>query len=244
MAILPPVVILVEPQMGENIGAAARVMANFALSELRLVAPRDGWPNPQAEAMAVGAVDTVRNAAVFATLEEALADVHTAYAATARQRYMVKPVLTTKEWAENIQPRIMAGECTAIIFGPERTGLTNDHIALANYCVTVPVNPAFPSLNLAQSVAICAYEWFASQTLLSAIDNTPDIPPVATHGEVMGMLHQLETQLEAHGFFKTPEKKPGMVHSISTIFKRIPLTSQDVQTLRGIIRALAEGPSM
>lgn len=236
MPLPSPVIILVEPQLGENIGATARVMQNFSLSELRIVNPRDGWPNPQAEAMAVGAVEIVKQAKVTATLEEVLADIQHVYAATARQRYMVKPVLSSHEWGKDA---IQRGR-SALMFGPERTGLTNDHIALANHIVTIPVNPAFASLNLAQSVAILAYEWFGVQEGLPTLDTTPDIPPAASHDEIMGLFHHLETELEKHHFFKTADKKPGMVNSIRNIFKRIELTSQDIKTLRGIIRSLAE----
>lgn len=240
MACTPPIIILVEPQLGENIGAAARVMLNFGLTSLRIVKPRDGWPNLQAEAMAVGAIDIVRNATVTATLEEAIADIHTLYATTARHRYMVKPVLSAREWGNHVYPRSVAGEKTAILFGPERTGLTNDHVALANYNVTIPVNPDFSSLNLAQSIAIFSYEWFSTQTDITPLDNSPDMPALATHAEVMGLFHHLEGELEQHGFFKTEAKKPGMINSIRNIFKRIPLTSQDIQTFRGMIRALSE----
>lgn len=235
-----PVVILVEPQLGENIGAAARVMHNFGLSNLRIVAPRDGWPNMQAEAMAVGAIDIVKNALVTNTLEEALTDIQTVYAATARHRYMVKPILSSREWGGHIYPRSIAGEHTAIMFGPERTGLTNEHITLANYGVTIPVNPDFSSLNLAQSVAVLAYEWFCTQTTIAPLENSGDTPALATNEEIMGLLHHLEHDLEASGFFKTTAKKPGMIQSIRNIFKRIPLTSQDTKTLRGIIRALSK----
>lgn len=236
MPLPSPVIILVEPQLGENIGATARVMQNFGLNELRIVNPRDGWPNAQAEAMAVGAIEIVKQAKVTATLEEALADIQHVYAASARQRYMVKPVLTSHEWGADSQLRGRS----ALMFGPERTGLTNDHIALANHIVTIPVNPAFASLNLAQSVAILAYEWFSAQENLPMLDTTPDIPPAATHNEIMGLFTHLETALERHNFFKTEDKKPGMINSIRNIFKRMVLTSQDIKTLRGIIRSLSE----
>lgn len=233
-----PAVILVETQMGENIGATARAMANFGLSDLRLVTPRMDWPSPQAEAMAVSAVDIVKNARIYTSLEAALEDIHISYAATARPRYMVKPVLSSKELGAHTIAPMQAGKHTALLFGPERTGLTNEQIALANYIVTIPVNPQFSSLNLAQSVVLLSYEWFTAQQNLPVLENIPIVPELATHGEVTGLFDHLEGALEQKGFFKTADKKPGMITSIRNIFKRIELTSQDVRTLRGIIRSL------
>ncbi len=220
-----PVSILVEPQMGENIGAAARAMWNFGLRGLRVVDPRDGWPNPAAVAMASGAGGVLDEARIFATTAEAVADLHVVYATTARPREMIG-----------------AGKRVGILYGRERTGLETGDAVRANAIVTVPVNPAFASLNLAQCVLLMSYEWRRQ------VDQTP--PEVqaggksepALGGDVERMLDHLEAELEASNFFWPEPKKPSMVANLRNLFRRAPLTDQDVRTLRGVIRALAEGP--
>jgi tRNA/rRNA methyltransferase len=237
-----PVSILVEPQMGENIGAAARAMWNFGLRGLRIVNPRDGWPNPAAVAMASGAGSLLEEAPIFDTTAEAVADLHVVYATTARPREMAKTVMTPQRAMAHARELVAAGKKVGILYGRERTGLENDDTVRANAIVTVPVNPAFASLNLAQCVLLMSYEW-RRQT-----DETP--PEVQASGksepalseDVGRMLEHLEAELEASNFFWPEHKKPSMVANLRNLLRRAPLTDQDVRTLRGVIRALAEGP--
>ncbi len=236
-----PTVILVKPQLGENIGAAARAMYNFGLTDLRLVAPRDGWPNEKAVAMASGADVVIENARVFETTEAALEDLHHVYATTARDRHMVKPVMTAQGTARDIRSRRDDGQKVGILFGGERAGLDNDDVALADTVVTIPVNPAFASLNLGQAVLLVAYEWFKHK------DETPDevlelhrtVP--ATRAELLAFFDHLERALDDAGFLFPPEKRPAMVRNLRNMWHRVALTHQDVQTLRGIIVALEKG---
>ncbi|MEM7544566.1 MAG: RNA methyltransferase [Pseudomonadota bacterium] len=233
-----PEFILVEPQMGENIGAAARAMWNFGFERMRLVDPRDGWPNPRAGALASGAGRVLDAAAVFATTEEATADLHYVYATTARSREMTKTVFTPEAAAADIIRRHALGEKIGILYGRERTGLENEDVLRAHAIITVPVNPEFPSLNLAQCVLLLAYE------LRRQIDDTP--PEVyqtgkstlADVGQVDRMLSHLIEELEEAEFFFPPEKKGSMQLNLRNLFRRAPLTDQDVRTLHGLIRAL------
>jgi len=237
-----PVSILVEPQMGENIGAAARAMWNFGLRGLRIVNPRDGWPNPAAVAMASGAGGLLDEARIFDTTGEAVADLHAVFATTARPRGMPKNVMTPERAMAHARELIGAGKSVGILYGRERTGLENDDTVRANAIVTVPVNPGFASLNLAQCVLLMSYEW-RRQT-----DQTP--PEVQASGrsepalsaDVERMLEHLEAELEACNFFWPEDKKPAMVANLRNLFRRAPLTDSDVRTLRGVIRALVEGP--
>lgn len=243
-----PVVILVEPQLGENIGAAARAMANFALSELRLVGPRDGWPSETARANASGADWIIDRARVFDTVEAAVADLDCVFATTARRRDMIKPVLTPETAAAEIEARTTAGGRTGILFGPERTGLENDHVALADAVIMAPVNTAFASLNLAQAVLLVAYEWFkrtggrglgretavepAAREGLQMLDTRP-----ATKEELLGFFSRFEAALDEAGFLRPPEKKPVMIRNLRNLFGRAALTEQEVRTLHGIVSA-------
>lgn len=237
-----PVSILVEPQMGENIGAAARAMWNFGLRGLRIVDPRDGWPNPAAVAMASGAGGLLDEARIFATTAEAVADLHVVFATTARPREMAKNVMTPERAMAHARELIGAGRQVGILYGRERTGLENDDVVRANHIVTVPVNPAFASLNLAQCVLLMSYEWRRQ------IDTTP--PEVQASGksepalsaDIERMLDHLEKELDAANFFWPEDKRPSMAANLRNLFRRAPLTDQDVRTLRGVIRALAEGP--
>ncbi len=235
---LNPAIILVEPQMGENIGAAARVMHNFGLTDLRIVNPRDGWPNQKAIAMASGATAVIDFVRVFDTTEEAVGDLQGVFAATARRREMAKPVVSPREaiatMREDKQDRKFG-----ILFGRERSGLTNEDVVLADTVLTVPLNPAFQSLNLAQAVAVMAYECFtAPPPGAQPVPETGERP--ATKEELIGMLDQLENSLDEAGYFApVPEKKPSMVRNLRNIFQRAELLEQDVRTLRGIIKALA-----
>jgi tRNA/rRNA methyltransferase len=245
----PPIVILVEPQLGENIGQAARAMANFGLQELRLVAPRDGWPNEKALANAAGASLIVENAAIFSTVEDAIADLHYLVATTARIREMLKPVATPESAAREFSARTARGERCGILFGRERWGLENDEVSLADTIVIAPVDPAFASLNLAQAVLLLGYEWRKATGGTSLGRATPCDGPAreglalnrcspATRDELLHFFAHLETELTEGGFFKTDAKRSTMLRNIRNIFLRASLTSQEVGTLRGIIRAL------
>lgn len=231
-------VILVNPQMGENIGAAARAMCNFGLTDMRIVNPRDGWPSATATANASGAFDIMPEPEIFEDLSEALKPYHTVYATTARPRDMRKKVFTPQQTAQDIQEKQKSGEKIAILFGGERAGLTNDEISLAHHIISVPTNPDFSSINLAQSVLLVAYEIF------QANDNTPlEILPTGdsaptTHKELDALLSRLEQELDDHGFFRSEGLKPTMVRNIRNIFGRADMTEQEVRTMQGIISAL------
>ncbi len=235
-----PVIILVNPQMGENIGATARVMLNFGLENLRVVAPRDGWPNPKAESMAVHAKKILKKAKVFKTTEEAIKDLQYVYAATARNRYMVKEVVTPKKCSSEIYKKIEKGIKFGIMFGPERTGLLNEDVVLADSIVTIPVNPKFYSLNLAQSVAIISYELFQKNQKDKASKISYGKSQLASKKEILGFFEHIEEELDKKGFFKTKELKNHMVKNIRSLFLRAKLTDQEVRTLRGAVRALSE----
>lgn len=240
-----PVVILVRPQMGQNIGAAARAMLNFGLTEMRLVAPRDGWPNPSAVAMASGAAGAVLDRAqVFDTLAEAMEGIELAYATTARGREMTKRVLTPATAMAEARSGAAAGRRVALIFGPERAGLENDDIARASAIVTVPVNPDFPSLNLAQAVLLLGYEW-GREALPAQPHPTGRRPPAevpATRVEIEALADHYEHRLEAAGFFFPPAKAPGMKRVLRNLWSRLDITRADVQILHGILRQLTRRP--
>lgn len=224
--------------MGENIGAAARGMLNFGLTDLRLVRPRDGWPNPKAEDMAKYAKSVVDNAQVFDSLEEAIHDVHKLYATTARPRDMVKPVYTPRKTVQEIQQVANQNLRSALVFGPERTGLSNEDITLADAITVIPVSPVYPSINLAQAVNIVCYEWFQCQ------DNTPDVQidtgryDLAPKQDILQFFEHLESELDKNNFFRLPEKRHKMLQNIRNLFLRAQLTDQDVRTLRGLIKSL------
>lgn len=233
-----PHIILVDPQMGENIGAAARAMYNFGLTNMSIVRPRDGWPNSRAIANASGAHEVLERAQVYDTVEEATADFHLIFAATARDRDMVKEVATPKEAAKRIRQSIPAGHRCCILFGGERAGLSNDDVVLAQTIITVPANPAFSSLNLAQCVLLVAYEWFqfADQTPSTVITDGHTRP--ANGAELNGLFGHLETELDRSGFFRPSEKKPNMVRNLRNMLQRANFTEQDVRTLRGVVASL------
>ena len=224
-----PCIILNEPQLAENIGAVARVMANFGLEDLRLVRPRDGWPQERAWPSASGADWPLDNARVFATLEEAVADLHHLYATTARPREVVLPIITPREAAAGLHAAADQGLNTGLLFGGERAGLE-----------TQDIDPRFRSLNLAQAVAINGYEW------RTAIADRPpaafrDGAPPADQAMMHGLYGQLEGELDAAGFFHPPEKKPSMVRNLRAIFARAGINEQEVRTLRGVITDLSRG---
>jgi tRNA/rRNA methyltransferase len=236
-----PAIILVEPQMGENIGAAARAMANFGLTDLRLVRPRDVWPNPQAVRSASGADRVIENVRVFHRTEEAIADCTLLLATTAREHGQQKTVLSPEEAAQRMRPPIAAGETVGVLFGRERTGLENYEISLADCIVTLPVNPAFSSLNLAQAVLIVGYEWFKLASGGALPFETQPKPGLATKEHLLAFFESLERELERVEFFRPPEKRPTMTVNLRNLFHRLEPTLQDVQTLQGIVRAIAEG---
>jgi tRNA/rRNA methyltransferase len=237
-----PAIILVEPQLGENIGTTARAMLNCGLTEMRLVKPRDGWPNPYAEAAASGADVVLEGATLFATTEEAVADLEHIYATSARPRDMAKPVLHPRRLAGDLRAAQKAGATTGILFGPERTGLRNEHLVLAEALVEVPLNPAFCSLNLAQAVLLVGYEWFQSGLEEEALEDAVLPYPgarAARSDEVQRFFEHLEAELDESGFLRPPEKRPRMVRNIRNIFLRARLSDNEVQTLRGVVRYLA-----
>jgi tRNA/rRNA methyltransferase len=236
-----PAIILSRAQLGENIGAAARAMANFGLGDLRLVAPRDGWPNKKAEAMAAGAAGVLDHARVFATTEEAIAELNLVYATTARERGTTKEVLTPAEAAKRLHAAAARGEKTGMLFGNERAGLDNDEISLCDAVITIPTAD-FASLNLGQAVLLNAYEWFreGDATPPARIEHGP-IHRKPTREELFQLFAHLERELEASGFLYPPEKHGTMVRAIRATTHRARLTYQEVQTLRGMIVALAKG---
>ncbi len=233
-----PAIILVRPQLGQNIGKVARAMLNFGLIDLRLVAPRDGWPNPDAVPSAAGADVVLENARMYDTLDAAVADLHTIYATTARPREMIKEVATPRHAASQIRSAEASGTKVGILFGPEAAGMSNDDLAQADIIISVPLNPAFTSLNLAQAVILVAYEWFQAAdstpgTVLRAVDAKP-----ATRDELNGFFEHLEAELDRGGFLRPPEKRPTMVRNIRNIFTRAHLMAHEVSTLRGMIKAM------
>jgi tRNA/rRNA methyltransferase len=236
-----PVVVLVEPQLGENIGAAARAMANFGLSRLRLVKPRQGWPNDKARMMAAGADRILADAALFDSLEGAVADCSFVLATTARAHDQAKPVVDAAQAAAEMAPRVAAGETVAVLFGRERNGLENDEVALADRIVTLPVNPAFASLNLAQAVVIVAYEWFKRVSDAALPFAMPQKSAPAGKQQLLAFFASLERELEKVEFFRPPDKRETMQINLRNIFTRMQPTQQDIQTLHGVIMAIAEG---
>jgi len=232
-----PIIVLVRPQLGQNIGKAARAMLNFGLTELRLVAPRDGWPNPDAGPAASGADEVLEKAEVFDTVEEAIADCSTVFASTVRRRDLVMPAIGPEEMAKRIAS---APERSAILFGPERSGLETEEVALANAIVTVPINPEFASLNLAQAVILLAYEWSKCSEL--ARPPVKELEAPAPHGELAGLIGQLDGELTAKGYFHPPSRTQSTKNTIRTIFTKTGWSSREVKAVRGIIRALVDPP--
>lgn len=230
---MPPIIILVRPQLGENIGKAARAMLNFGLTEMRLVAPRDGWPNPSAGPAASGADSVLEKAEVFATVAEAVADCSHVYATTVRKRGLVKPVVTPETAALEIQ---IAQGRSAILFGPERSGLETDDVTLARTILTVPINPEFGSLNLAQAVIVIAYEWSKLQPLSQPTRVELDEP--APQAELDGMIGQLDVLLEKTGYYFPPERAHVDRRSLRSILTKPGWSAQEVRTLRGVLRSL------
>jgi tRNA/rRNA methyltransferase len=236
-----PVVILVEPQLGENIGAAARAMGNFGLSRLRLVNPREGWPNPKSVTFASGADRILEGAQLFPDVRSAIADLKFVAATTARERGMAKPVFGADAVAEQTAMRLAAGEDVGLLFGRERTGLYTEEVSLADVILTLPVNPAFASLNLGMAVAIVGYEWFKRASSGALPFAPPERSPLADKGDLLAFFDHMERELQEAAFFRSPEKQPSTTRNIRNIFHRIGLTRQDLATLHGMVTALVEG---
>jgi tRNA/rRNA methyltransferase len=236
MSGLAPVIVLVRPQLGQNVGKAARAMLNFGLTELRLVAPRDGWPNPDAGPAASGADAVLDQAQVFETTAEAVADCSHVYASTVRRRDLVLPVVDPAGMAEGMAA--CRGR-SAILFGPERSGLETGDVALANAIVTVPINPDFGSLNLAQAVILLAYEWSKRGAL--AVPTARETEPPAAHAELDGLIGQLDDALEDVGYFHPPERTQATRNTLRTILTKPGWSNREIQAMRGVIRALSEG---
>jgi tRNA/rRNA methyltransferase len=245
-----PALVLVRPQLADNIGMVARAMANFGLADLRLVNPRDGWPNEKARIAASGANFIIDDAEAFATLKDATADLHWTCATTARQRDLAKPVVTPEQAVGEMRRRLTAGQRCGILFGPERNGLETEEVAGADAAVMAPVNPTFASLNLAQAALLMSYEWMKQaggaslgrvttyETPVQAGMRTRGYPP-ASKEEITAFFEHLEAELDASGFFTAPEKRPTVVRNLRTMFTRMGATEQEIRTLRGIVKALA-----
>jgi len=240
-----PAIILCEPQLGENVGAAARAMANFGLHDLRLVNPLQGWPHPKARAAASGALRVIDNVRVFDSLAAAIGDLAFTYATTARQREVPKPVVGPRAAAGRLRSLLTAGSRAGVIFGRERIGLTNDEVSLADEILTLPVDPQFASLNVAQAVLIVAYEWRIGELA----DEAASLPFASGAGEpapreeLVRLFEQLEGALDAVNFFRPLEKRPHLVQSIRAMLHKAGLSEQEVRTLRGVVAALERRPT-
>lgn len=232
-----PVIVLVRPQLGENIGKAARAMLNFGLAELRLVSPRDGWPNPSAGPAAAGADVVLEQAAVYETLADAVADCAHVYATTVRKRGVTKPVLTPEQAAQAVHAE--PGR-SAYVFGPERSGLETDDVALARAIVTVPINPEFASLNLAQAVILLAYEWSKRAALEQP--TVEDLLPPAPQEELEGMIGQFQALLEPTGYFRPESRAAATRRTLRNMLTKPGWNHLEVRTMRGVLSALGKGP--
>jgi tRNA/rRNA methyltransferase len=242
-----PAIILVRPQLAVNIGMCARAMANFGLSDLRLVSPREGWPRTGAYrkgayAAAAGATHLLESATLYDSVQAAISDLNFVYATTARGRGQMKPVETPAKALAGTAARMAAGEAHGVLFGPERTGLDNDDVALADAILTFPVNPAYASLNLAQSVLLVGYEWFRAAHGDAIPYEIEERSPPATREMTLAFFDFLEEELDKRGFFRPLDKKPVMSRNLRNMFHRMGLTEQDVRTLWGMVVRLVEGP--
>lgn len=235
---IQPSFVLVRPQMGENIGAAARAMWNFGLDRMSIVAPRDGWPNQKAVAMASGAGRLLDEAQLSESTAEALGETHFVFATTARSRDLTKDVYAPEAAMQEAAKRIAGGERVAVLFGPERAGLENDDIARANAIISVPVNPEFPSLNLAQCVLLTAYEWRRATADVTNVETALAGTEMASGIEIEKLAEHYEDRLETAGFFFPPEKAEGMKTVLRNLWSRMPLTRADVQMLHGVLRQM------
>ena len=232
-----PVIVLVRPQLGENIGKAARAMLNFGLTELRMVTPRDGWPNPDAGPAAAGADVVLERAQVFESTADAVADCAHVYATTVRKRGVTKPVVTPEEAS-----REMAGAegRSAILFGPERSGLETEDVAIARAILTVPINPEFGSLNLAQAVILCAYEWSKHETLVQP--TVEELLPPAPQEDLEGLIGHLESMLRPKGYFLPPDREEATRRTLRGVLTKPGWNHLEIRTLRGVLSSLQREP--
>ncbi|WP_332768573.1 RNA methyltransferase [Phenylobacterium sp.] len=236
----PPCIILDKPQLAQNIGAVARVMANFGLADLRLVNPRDGWPQEHAWAAASGAEWPLNAARIYESVEAAIADLHLVYATTARPRELQLPILTPRDAAANLAGEVAEGHAVGLLFGGERAGLETADIALCSAVVTLPIDPRFRSLNLAQAVAINAYEWRMT-TEAGAPPAFREGPAAADAAAMLGLYEHFERELDDAGFFHPPEKRPSMIQNLRSALARARFSDQEVRTFRGVVTALSQG---
>ena len=235
-----PIIILVRPQLGENIGMAARAMLNCGLSDLRLVAPRDGWPNPKAQRAASGADVVLDEAEVFASVGEAVADLERVVATTARNRELSQRIVTPRRAATEVRAWIAAGEAVGILFGPERTGLTNDDMVQADTALSIPLNPQFSSLNIAQAVLLVAYEWAMAEEEAPAERMSDHSTRPATKDELLNLFAHLERALDQSGFLRNKAMRPAMVNNLRAFLQRSAMTEQEVRSFHGVIKYLAK----
>ncbi len=236
-----PAVILVGTQLGENIGTTARAMLNFGLHDLRLVRPKCGWPSIKALKACSGATEVLNAARLYDSVEEASADLHLVLATTARPRDLPKPVVTAVESGKRLREGMAGGLAAGVLFGPERTGLSNDDLIYADAVLTVPLNPGYSSLNLAQAVLLIAYEWFQAGEPERPLASSTATRRPATKGELVGLLDHIIGELDQTDFFKTPERRQSMLKSIKIVIERARLREPDIHLLRGMIKALALG---
>jgi tRNA/rRNA methyltransferase len=240
IAAIAPTIILVRPQLGENIGMAARAMLNCSLSSLRLVSPRDGWPNPKAQRAASGADVVLEEAALFDTVEGAVADLERVVATTARNRELTQRILTPRRAASEMRSWVGEGEKVGILFGPERTGLTNDDMVHADTALSIPLNPQFSSLNIAQAVLLVAYEWAAAGEGTPAERLSEHATRPATKDEILNLFAHLERALDQSGFLRNKAMRPAMVHNLRAFLQRAAMTEQEVRSFHGVIKYLAK----
>lgn len=240
-AITTPVIILVRPQLGENIGMAARAMLNCGLSTLRLVSPRDGWPNDKAQRAASGADVVLENAEVFDSVPEAVADLERVVATTARNRELTQRILTPRHAAAEVRGWIGQGERVGILFGPERTGLENDDMVHADTALSIPLNPQFSSLNVAQAVLLVSYEWAAAGDATPASRMAEHATRPATKEELQNLFDHLERALDQSGFLRNKDMRPSMVLNLKALLQRAEMTEQEARTFHGVIKFLSKG---
>ncbi len=229
-----PAIILINPQLGENIGMCARAMFNCGLTDLRIVNPRDGWPSEKAVSASAGALENGVVATLYHSTAEAVADCTTILATTARPRDMVKEIFTPREAARKLR----ADTKSAILFGAERSGLVNEDIAIATGVITIPLNPGFTSLNIAQAVLLVSYEWFTAGDATAPAQLVTGESGIASAKEIAELVGRMETEMDAGGFFRSPELRPTLVRNLQSLFARTRMTSQEASTFHGIISAL------
>lgn len=234
-----PSVILVEPQLAENIGATARAMLNCGLTKLIIVNPRERFPNPKADAMSAGATDVLKNAKIFTSVEEAVAGFNRVFATTARPREMIVNEVTPRIAAVDMKNAWRDGDEVSIMFGPEASGLTNDHIALADTVISVPLNPAYSSLNLAQAVLIISYEWFTIAKEIPTENRVNNYARPANKNELNDFFIRFESALDLSGFFRSSDMRPSMIRNLRIMLQRATLTEQEIRTLHGVVSSLS-----